>query len=126
MAYKLKTRVFDKWQRKTDVTDAMLLKAIEEMASGLIDADLGGNVFKKRIALPGRGKRGGARTLLATNRDDRWIFLYGFPKNERDNITRQELQFLQRTAHYILSGTDDDIKIAITAKEFLEITNDDE
>ena len=126
MAYKLKTRVFDKWQRKADVTDAMLLKAIEEMSNGLIDADLGGNVFKKRIALPGRGKRGGARTLLATNRDDRWIFLYGFPKNERDNITRQELQFLQRTAHYILSGADEDIKIAIAAKEFLEITNDDE
>ena len=88
MAYKLKTRVFDKWQRKADVTDAMLLKAIEEMSNGLIDADLGGNVFKKRIALPGRGKRGGARTLLATNRDDRWIFLYGFPKNEKENITR--------------------------------------
>ncbi len=126
MAYKLKTKIFDKWQRKADVTDAMLLQAIEEMANGLIDADLGGNVFKKRIGLPGRGKRGGARTLLATNRDDRWIFLYGFPKNERDNITKQELHFLQRTAHYILSGTDDDIKIAITAKEFLEISNDDE
>jgi hypothetical protein len=40
------------------------------MANGLIDADLGGGIVKKRIALPGQGKRGSTRTLLATNRND--------------------------------------------------------
>jgi hypothetical protein len=38
------------------------------MAAGLIDADLGGGVLKKRVGLAGRGKRGGVRTLVATNR----------------------------------------------------------
>lgn len=50
------------------------------MERGLIDADLGGGVYKKRIALPGRGKRGITRTLIATNRANRWIFLTGFEK----------------------------------------------
>ena len=41
----------------------------------------------KRLALPGRGKRGGARTLVATNKGNRWFFLFGFEKNARANIT---------------------------------------
>jgi hypothetical protein len=66
-----KTRHFQRWMRKTELTDAALCKAVEEMASGLIDADLGGGVVKKRVGLAGRGKRSGARTLVATNKDNR-------------------------------------------------------
>ena len=54
-----KTRQFAKWMRKTDLTDDALCLAVSEMVSGLVDADLGGDVLKKRVALPGRGKRGG-------------------------------------------------------------------
>jgi hypothetical protein len=64
----LKTRTFSRWMRKTLLEDAMLRKAVEEMERGLVDADLGGSIFKKRIALPGRGKSGSTRTLIATNR----------------------------------------------------------
>jgi hypothetical protein len=53
------------------------------MAQGLFEADLGGDLLKKRIARPGQGKSGGYRTLVATNRDSRWIFVYGFAKNAR-------------------------------------------
>jgi len=66
----IKTKKFDRWARKTALTDASRI-AVEEMVEGLIDADLGGGVFKKRVALPGRGKSGSVRTLLATNRRDR-------------------------------------------------------
>lgn len=62
------------------------------MQAGLIDADLGGCVVKKRVALPGRGKSGGARTLVATNKDNRWFFVFGFKKNERTNINKKELE----------------------------------
>jgi len=65
------------------------------MEKGLIEANLGGDVVKKRLALPGRGKRGGARTLVATNKDNRWFFLFGFRKNERANITSEELEGLR-------------------------------
>ncbi|MCL2830694.1 MAG: type II toxin-antitoxin system RelE/ParE family toxin [Betaproteobacteria bacterium] len=93
-----KTRHFQRWMRKTELTDAALRKAVEEMSAGLIDADLGGGVLKKRVGLAGRGKRGGARTLVATNKDNRWFFVFGFEKNERANISDEELEGLQSYA----------------------------
>lgn len=89
-----KTRHFSRWLRKSDLTDASLCAAVNEMVAGLIDAELGGDVVKKRVALPGRGKRGGARTLVATRKGSRWFFVYGFEKNERANITSTELEAL--------------------------------
>lgn len=71
----LKTKHFARWMKKTELTDESLCSAVDEMQQGLIDADLGGNLYKKRVGLANRGKRGGARTLLATNLDNRW-FLY--------------------------------------------------
>ncbi|HIJ80431.1 MAG TPA: type II toxin-antitoxin system RelE/ParE family toxin [Desulfuromonadales bacterium] len=97
-----KTRHFNRWAGKTSLSDDLLLRAVEEMTNGLIDADLGGGVFKKRIALPGRGKSGSARTLLATNRDDRWIFILGYEKNERANISDKERDALRMVAKDLL------------------------
>lgn len=97
-----KTRVFRRWMRKTELDDRLLLKAINEMERGLIDADLSGNVYKKRIALPGRGKRGSTRTLIATNKATRWFFLTGFEKNEQDNITQNELSVWKMIAQDLL------------------------
>lgn len=111
MKHLLKTRVFCRWMRKTDLDDPILLNAIDELERGLIDADLGGCVYKKRIALPGRGKRGSTRTLIATNKADRWIFLTGFEKNERSNITQKELSVWKMIAQDLLSCTDDAIEI---------------
>jgi hypothetical protein len=98
----LKTRYFDRWMRKLSLTDAVLCRAVLEMRRGLIDAHLGGGIIKKRIPLPGRGKRSGGRTLLATNRDDRWIFLVGFEKNERENIEPEDLRSIQIFAQELL------------------------
>jgi hypothetical protein len=97
-----KTRYFARWMRKTALTDRALCVAVREMAGGLIDADLGGGVIKKRVALPGRGKRGSTRTLLATNRQDRWFFLFGLEKNDRANISERELDALQALADDLL------------------------
>ena len=55
-----KTRVFARWARKEGMADRVLLAAVAEMESGLVDARLGGGLFKKRVGLPGSGKRGGA------------------------------------------------------------------
>ena len=76
--------------RKTELSDRSLCAAVLEMAQGLIDADLGGGVVKKRIGLAGRGKRGGARTLIATNRRNRWVFLFGFEKGDLANVNAEE------------------------------------
>ena len=98
-----KTRHFHRWMRKTELTDAALCKAVGEMVDGLIDADLGGGVVKKRVGLAGRGKRGGARTLVATNKGNRWFFVFGFEKNDRTNIGDDELEGLQAIAADLLA-----------------------
>jgi len=120
----LKTRTFNRWLRKTLLSDTALLKAIDEMERGLVDADLGGNVYKKRVALPGRGKSGSARTLIATNREDRWIFMFGFEKNDKENITQPELAYLQSVAQIFLGYSNDELQLAIAKGEFLEVHHD--
>jgi hypothetical protein len=121
MSRTFKTHHFQRWMRKTDLTDATLCSAVAEMQAGLIDADLGGGVVKKRIALPGHGKSGSTRTLLATNKDDRWFFTLGFEKNERDNISHQELQALKIYATYLLTRTDDQLNQAVDNGSLEEI-----
>lgn len=116
-----KTRHFQRWMRKTGLTDAALCKAVEEMAAGLIDADLGGDVVKKRVGLAGRGKRGGARTLVATNKGNRWFFMFGFEKNERDNIDEEELQALKDYAADLLKRTSTQLDHAISDGTLQEI-----
>jgi len=118
-----KTKTFSKWMRKTDLKDQDLLFSVAEMEAGLVDADLGGNVYKKRIALPGMGKRAGARTLVAGKIFRKWFFIFGFVKNEKDNINDDELVHLQGVANRLLHLTDKDIEEAILAGELKELIN---
>lgn len=94
------------------------------MAQGLVDADLGGNVVKKRVALPGQGKRGGARTIVATKMTDRWFFLYGFGKNERASIDKDELKVFQDMAKELLAFDDPQLTVALSAGEIMEVCDD--
>lgn len=120
-----KTRHFSRWMRKSQLSDQLLCQAVEEMARGLIDADLRGGIIKKRIGLGGRGKRGGARTLIATNKDDRWFFVFGFEKNERANISDEELEALQDIAADLLARTTRQLNEAIEDDSLQEICHDD-
>lgn len=119
-----KTREFSRWARRTGLADATLCEAVAEMRKGLIDADLGGGVVKKRVALPGRGKRGGARTLVATNRGDRWFFVFGFAKNERANVSGEELEALQALAADLLAFAASELESLVGAGALQEICHD--
>ena len=116
-----KTRHFQRWMRKTELTDARLCQAVEEMAAGWIDADFGAGVVKKRIGLAGRGKPGGVRTLLATNRGRRWFFVFGFEKNDRANISDEELAALQALAADLLARTAQQLDQAVADGALQEI-----
>lgn len=121
-----KTRYFCRWMRKTELTDRALRAAVEEMSKGLIDADLGGGVVKKRIGLAGRGKRGGARTLVATNKGDRWFFVFGFEKNVRATISTDELEALQNIAQALLERNAQELELAVADGSLEEICDDRE
>jgi hypothetical protein len=116
-----KTKVFDRWANEQGLTDQSLCQAIREMIAGLIDADLGGGLYKKRVARTGKGKSGGFRTLVATNRGDLWIFVFGFAKNERDNINKKEKDALKKLANYYLSLSLEALLKAQQSIELIEV-----
>lgn len=116
-----KTRSFARWARGEGLDDDALGSAVAEMEQGLIDARLGGHVVKKRVALPGHGKRGGARTLVAFRQDDKAFFIYGFAKNERSNVSEDELKALKLLAKELLNYPAATLTKAIKAGELIEM-----
>ena len=120
------TRWFDRWARKQGLITPSLCAAVREMTEGLYDADLGGGLFKKRIARAGQGKSGGYRTLVATNKGNRWVFVFGFPKNERSNIDKDEQEALRKLAAHLLSLTAQALGKAQRAGELMEVDCDAE
>jgi len=121
MMRSFKTRHFQRWARTVGLDDAALRKAVAEMSAGMIDADLGAGVVKKRVALPGRGKSGGARTIVATNRAGRWFFLLGYAKNVQDNIDPRALSALQDLAADLLAFDEQALAGALATGELQEI-----
>jgi hypothetical protein len=121
-----KTKWFANWATREGLTSRALWASVEEIDQGLVDANLGGYVVKKRVALDGRGKRGGARTLLAFKRGDKAFFLYGFAKNQQDNITANELKTLKLLAAELLSYTSQQLAAAVAAQELHEVREDDD
>jgi hypothetical protein len=116
-----KTKWFHRWAHKQGLTTPSLCAAVAEMADGLYEANLGGGLFKKRIARPGEGKSGGFRTLVATKMEDRWFFVFGFPKSARSNIDKDEEEALKRLAAHLLGLTSNALTLALEAQEIIEV-----
>ncbi len=121
MARTFKDEEFAKRARKGRITDISLLKAVEEAENGLIDADLGGGVIKKRVARQGAGKSSGFRTVIAFESGERAFFIHLFAKNDRANIDQQELADLKEYAGILFAMTEDDIDEALAAGALEEI-----
>jgi hypothetical protein len=119
------TKVFARFARKERLDEKRLCEAIRHAEGGAIDADLGGGLIKQRIARPGGGRSGGTRTVIAYRAAGRSVFLYGFAKNERDNIDDKELGDLKTLAKHFLSYSDEQIAMAVKQSVLMEVTYDD-
>jgi hypothetical protein len=118
-------RAFGRFQRREKITDAMLYAALDRASQGLIDADLGGEVIKQRVARAGQGKSGGYRVLIAFRRGERAVFLFGFVKNERANIRSDQLARLKLYAQRWLGLDGEQIAHAISDGELREVHCDE-
>ena len=116
-----KRRDFVRWQRAEALSDFALCRAVLEMERGLVGADLGGLLYKKRIPRLGGGKRDGYRTLVAFKARDRYVFLYGFAKNARENITDDERRALQFAGRVFLDLDVTDLSRALGSGVLLEV-----
>lgn len=115
---------FAQFARKQRISDDVLIEAVSRAERGLVDADLGGGVVKQRIARPGQGKSGGYRSIILYLRNERAFFVYGFAKNDRDNIDDNEAAQFKGMAKHVLTLSDEHMAEALKAGIFVEIQND--
>ena len=118
-----KNKWFNHWASKEGISDAALLNAAEEVASGKIDADLGGCLFKKRLPRAGAGKRDGYRVVVGYKKTntERFIFLYAFAKNDKTNISAKEEAALSLAAQSFVSTTDKQIQELLATGSIWEV-----
>ncbi|CAM4492567.1 MAG: hypothetical protein LEGION0403_FIIPPAGN_02900 [Legionella sp.] len=116
-----KINAFSEWADEYKVSNDVLIKAITEMNNGLFDANLGGNVYKKRIPLDNKGKSGGARTIIAFKYNDKAFFIYSFAKNKQANINERELKALKKLAKLYFSLCDKEIADALIAGNLIKV-----
>jgi hypothetical protein len=121
-----KNKWFARFARKENIEDADLCEAIDKAEHGLIDADLGGGLIKQRVARPGEGRSGGFRSIIAFRKGDRSFFIYGFAKNELDNIGASDLRLLKRLAKNYLQQDESALQILMGDRELQEIVINDQ
>lgn len=112
-----KTAWFAKEARKAKISDEALCKAIKQVIQGQAD-DLGGGVFKKRL------NDNMHRSIILAKVDQYWIYAYLFAKNDRENITQDELSGFKKLAKDFASAGDDKVAALLSDEELLEICHD--
>lgn len=120
-----KTKTLARFTRQHGVSDDSLVDAVHRATRGLIDAELGGQIIKQRVARPGQGKRGGFRMLIGFGHD-RAVFLFAFAKNERENISDGELLTLREITATFLNASKDGIAKALKNGTLIEVHDDNE
>jgi hypothetical protein len=118
---KLMTKQFTKWVSKQIIPKNELMIAISEVQAGVFEANLGGNLYKKRIRFEGQGKSGSGRTIICYKKDDRSIFVHGFAKNEKDNLSPKEFNALKEFAKILIGLSSGEINIAIENGDLIEV-----
>lgn len=117
----LATRYFSDWAEADGLSNKKICKAIKELQAGLHDGRLGGEVYKKRIGIDSRGKRAGVRTIIAFRISSNVFCLYGYPKNERDNISDAEETAFKKAAAFYLNLNEVQIDSLVKKGELVEV-----
>lgn len=118
------TKSFARFARKAGLANDALIEAASAVAAGQADADLGGGVFKQRVARSGGGKSGGYRTIILFKAGGYSFFAHGFAKNEKGNISAKELKALKQLAALYLGYSADEIGAAVSGGALIEVMED--
>ena len=119
-----KSRWFQRFARREEIADAALQEAANRADKGQIDADLGGEVIKQRIARRGQGRSSGYRTIILFRRGTKAFFVYGFLKSQRANIDADELKQFKEAAKHVLALTERQLAELLKRGDFIEVKED--
>jgi len=111
---------FNRFARKEGITDAELREATKLLEAGQADADLGGGVFKVRVARSGEGKAGSYRVIVFFKSEERTFFAYGFAKSDIGNINEKQLRNFKLAAKTIFKYSDKEIDERVRNGLFIE------
>ena len=115
---------FSRFASKEGITDHELLEVVDQLEEDQADANLGGDVYKVRVARQGEGKSGGHRVIVYFRNEYRTFFSYGFSKNDKGNISRKELKAFKKDAKKDFELTDAEIKAWLDRGTLIEITEE--
>lgn len=115
------TKSFARFVRRQRIPASSLVVAARCVATGDADADLGGGLYKQRVARPGGGKSGGYRTLLAHRMGGHLFFLHGFAKQAQDNIDARDTRALKALGALLQGLSPAQITTALDAGELQEL-----
>lgn len=83
-------------------------------------------MIKQRVARPNEGRSGGFRTIILFRVEERAFFVYGFAKNERENITESNLKAFKLLAKTLLKNSEEEIETLVDEEILLEVNCDEE
>ena len=120
------SKAFVRFGKSNRINEQTLLDAVDRAESGLVDANLGGDVIKQRVARQGEGRSGGFRTIILYLAGSRAVFVHGFAKSERENITAEELEGFRLLANEILAFSEEKMAQSVESGALVEIKRDSE
>ncbi len=118
---KLMTKQFSKWVAKQKISKNDLITALSEVQAGNFEANFGGHIYKKRVRFEGQGKSGSGRTIICYKKNDRAIFVHGFSKNEKSNLSKKELNAFKELSKILFKLSIEELNKAIEYEDLIEV-----
>jgi len=116
-----KTKWFARWAKSEKIADEIFKNAIKEIEAGLHNGDMGACLIKKRVARKGEGRRGGYRTLLSFKQDKLAIFIFGFSKNDAENITKLQEEKFKKLSRDLQASAEKHLKQLLEREQLIEV-----
>ncbi len=120
-----KNKWFAKFATKERISDKKLSGMIKDIENGMIDVNYGSGVIKQRLARPNQGKSAGYRCIVLFHIKERAFFMYGFPKNERDNISQEDERVFKDLSQQMFDFSDADIERMLESGVLVEVAYND-
>jgi len=115
------TKHFSRWASKQKISQDDLSLALTEIQAGNFEASLGGHIYKKRIKFKGQGKSSSGRTIICYKKENRAIFIHGFAKNQKSNLSKKELNIFKELSKILLNLSTEEVLIAINNGDIIEV-----